>query len=129
MDIQQSLLDQYKSSTFNICEHRASPLMKGPPMQLTVDTQAKPGVHHTPVPIPHRWQNEVKSGFDQVVKLGIMEPVLIGEPVTWCHCMVVCAKKIGSPQRTVDFQALNAHTIQRNPSHTVPISSSPICST
>lgn len=30
-------------------------------------------------------------------------------PVTWCHRMVVCAKKTGKPRRTVDFQPLNTH--------------------
>ena len=30
-------------------------------------------------------------------------------PVTWCHRMVICAKKNGKPRRTVDFQALNQH--------------------
>ena len=31
----------------------------------------------------------------------------IGEPVSWCHRMVVCPKKDGKPRRTVDFQPLN----------------------
>ena len=39
-----------------------------------------------------------------------MEKVPIGTPVTWCHRMVVCAKKNGSLQRTIDFQSLNQHT-------------------
>ena len=33
----------------------------------------------------------------------------MGTPVTWCHRMVVCAKKTGEPRRTVDFQSLNTH--------------------
>lgn len=41
--------------------------------------------------------------------LGVIEPVPVGEPVTWCHRMVVCAKKTGKPRRTIDFQALNLH--------------------
>ena len=41
----------------------------------------------------------------------------MGEPVTWCHRMVVCAKKNGKPRRTIDFQALNLHAT-RETSHT-----------
>ena len=41
----------------------------------------------------------------------------IGEPVTWCHRMVICAKKIGKPRRTVDFQPLNMHA-KRETHHT-----------
>ena len=35
------------------------------------------------------------------------KPVPIGEQVTWCHRMVICAKKNGTPRRTIDFQPLN----------------------
>ena len=60
-----------------------------------------------------------KAGLDQDVRLGVLEPVPIGEPVKWCHRMVVCAKMNGKPRRTVDFQALNAHatheTLQNHP--------------
>ena len=37
--------------------------------------------------------------------------------MTWCHCMVVCAKKNGQPCRTVEFQALNLHAT-RETDHT-----------
>ena len=105
-DIQQYILDRYKSSTFNTCEHQPLPLMTGPPMKLMVDTNATSVAHHTPVPVPLRWQDEVKSGLDQDIYLGVIEPVPIREPVTWCHRMMVCAKKNWTPRRTVDFQAL-----------------------
>ena len=103
------LIDHYKSSTFNTCEHQSLPLMDTPPMKLMVDPQAEPVAHHTPIPVPIHWQDAVKAGLDQDVRLGVIEPVPVGEPVTWCHRMVICAKKNGEPQRTVDFQALNAH--------------------
>ena len=51
----------------------------------------------------------MKAGINQDIKLGVLEAVLIGQPVTWCHRMVVCAKKNGSLRRTVDFQPLNSH--------------------
>ena len=110
--LKEFLLDRYKSSTFNTCEHQPLPLMSGPPMQLMVDPEATPVAHHSPVPVPLHWQDEVKAGLDQDVRLGVIEPVPVGEPVTWCHRMVVCAKKNGKPRRTVDFQALNAHAVR-----------------
>ena len=36
-------------------------------------------------------------------RLGVIEPVPIGEPVTWCH------RKNGKPRRTIDFLSLNTH--------------------
>lgn len=110
--LQQYLLDRYKSSTFNTCQHQPLPHMAGPPMRLMVDPKATPVAHHTPVPVPLHWQDEVKAGLDQDVQLGVIEPVPVGEPVTWCHRMVVCAKKNGTPRRTVDFQALNTHAVR-----------------
>ena len=107
--LQQHLLDYYKSSTFNTCGQQPLPLMEGPPLHLRIDPNAKPIAHHTPVPVPLHWQKEVKAGLDQDVRLGVLEPVPVGEPVTWCHRMVVCSKKNGKPRRTVDFQPLNAH--------------------
>ncbi len=107
--LQQWLLDYYASSTFNTCEHQPLPLMHGPPMHLMVNPDAPPVAHHTPIPVPLHWQEDVKAGLDRDVALGVLEPVPIGEPVTWCHRMVVCAKKNGQPRQTVDLQALNLH--------------------
>ncbi|CAB4041678.1 Hypothetical predicted protein, partial [Paramuricea clavata] len=107
--LQQWFLDYYAASTFNTCEHQPLPLMHGPPMRLMVNPDATPVAHHTPIPVPLHWQEDVKAGLDRDVALGVLEPVPIGEPVTWCHRMVVCAKKNGQPRRTVDLQALNLH--------------------
>ncbi len=102
----QYLLDYYRSSTFNVCEHQTLPMMDGPPMRLLIDTQATPTAHHSPIPVPLHWQDEVKADLDRDVRLGVLEPVPIGEPVTWC---LICAKKNGKPRRTIDFQPLNVH--------------------
>lgn len=63
-------------------------------MQFMVDTNAKPIAHHTPVPVPLHWQEEVKAVLDQNVRLGVIKPEPIGETVTWCHRIVEFAKKI-----------------------------------
>ena len=43
------------------------------------------------------------------MRLVVIEPVPVGDPVTYCHRMVICAKKDGKPRRTVDMQSLNAN--------------------
>ena len=86
--------------------------MEGPPLHLMIDPDAKPVAHHSPIPVPLHWHDEVKAGLDQDVRLGVLEEVPIGEPVTWCHRMVVCPKKNGQPRRTIDFQSLNAHAVR-----------------
>ena len=101
------LIKTYASSTFNTCKHQPLPLMESSHMRLMVDPHCQPVAHHKAIPVPLHWSEEVKAGLDQDVRLGVIEPVPIGEPVTWCHRMVVCAKKDGTPRRTVDFQALN----------------------
>ncbi|MEL6802297.1 MAG: reverse transcriptase domain-containing protein, partial [Bacteroidota bacterium] len=101
------LLNYYRSSSFNTCTHQTLPKMHGPPLRLMIDPQATPVAHHTPIPVPLHWMEQVKEGLDQDVRLGVLKPVPVGEPVTWCHRMVVCAKKDGKPRRTVDLQALN----------------------
>ncbi len=78
--LQQYLLDYYSSSTFNVCEHQTLPLMEGPPMRLMIDPQASPTAHHSPIPVPLHWQDDVKDGLDRDVRLGVLEPVPIGEP-------------------------------------------------
>ena len=91
--------------------------MEGVPMRLMVNPTAEPVAHHSPVPVPLHWQADVKKGLDQDMMLGVLEPVPVGEPVTWCHRMVVCAKKNCQPRRTVDFQVLNLH-VTRETHHT-----------
>ncbi len=65
--LEQYLLDTYHPSTFNTCEHQTLPLMEGPPM---IDPQATPTAHHTPIPVPLHWQDEVKAGLDRDVRPG-----------------------------------------------------------
>ena len=83
--------------------------MTGPPLALMIDPKATPVAIHSPIPVPLHWQDKVKAGLDRDVSLGVIEPVPVGEPVTWCHRMVVYRKKNGQPRRTVDLQALNKH--------------------
>ena len=83
-----------------------------------VDANAEPVPLHTTIPAPLQWQSDVKAGLDHDVSLSILELVPVGEPVTWCHHMVIWAKKNGKPKRTVDFQALSLHAT-RGTHHTL----------
>ena len=107
--IKQYLMDYYRSTTFNTCEHQPLPLMEGPPMKLMIEENAMAVAHHIPVPVPIHWQERVNPDIERDVALGVLVPVPIGEPATWCHRMVICAKKNGQPPRTVDFQPLNKY--------------------
>ena len=110
--LEKWLLDYYKASTFNVCKHQTLPMMSGPIMRLMIDPKATPHARHKPVPVPVHWQDDVYAGLDQDCRLGVIEPVPVGTPVTWCHKMVVVCKKSGKPRRTVDLQALNDHAIR-----------------
>ena len=115
--LQHYILEYYHSSTFNTCEHQPLPMIEGPPLCLMISTDAKLIAHHTPVPVAVHWQEEVKAGLYRDVRLGVLEPVPMGEPVTWCHRMVVCSKKNCKPRHTVHLQALNIHA-SRETHHT-----------
>lgn len=105
--MRQWLLDRYKQSTFNTCPHRPLPCMTGPPIEIHVEETAKPRTCHTAAPIPLHWQERVHRDLIRDEALGVIEKVPYGEPVSWCHRMVVTRKHDGSPRRTVDLSPLN----------------------
>ena len=103
------LLDRYGSSTFNTCPQWALPCMEGPPIKIHVEPDATPIVCHTPASIPLHWQQKVYDDLLRDEALGVIERVPYGEPVTWCHRMVITRKHDGSPRRTVDLSPLNKY--------------------
>ena len=109
-ELQTWILQYYKSSAFNTCEHQQLPAMTAHPMSTHFRPDAQPKAYHTPIPVPHHWKQEVKEALDMDVRLGTIERVPQGTPTIWCSRMVVVPKKNGSPRRTVDLQALNAAT-------------------
>ena len=116
--IEQFLLSHYSSSTFNTCTHQKLPVMKGPKMNLMVDKTVKPTAVQKAIPIPIHFVEQVKDDIDRDVRLGVIEKVPAGTPTTWCSRMVVCAKKNGSPRRTVDYQHVNRHALRET--HSTP---------
>ena len=67
LKLEKWLLNYYKSSTFNICEHQILPMMKGPPLHLMIQDDATPYAVHKPIPIPVHWQEDVYAGLEQDV--------------------------------------------------------------
>ena len=101
------LLDRYYASTFNTCPNRALPCMEGLPVEIHVYPTATPKACHTPANVPLHWQQRVYDDLLRDEALGVTERVPYGEPVTWCHRMVITRKYDGSPRRTVDLSPLN----------------------
>ena len=101
------LLSRYGKSTFNTCPHRPLPCMTGPPMEIHIEENVKPATCHTAADIPWHFKEQVHSDLLRDEALGVIESVPYGEPVTWCHRMVVTRKNNGKPRRTVDLSPLN----------------------
>ena len=91
-------------------------------MRLMINSDVTPTAYHSPIPVPLHWHDAVKAGLEKDVRLVILKPGLIEDPVTWYHRMVICAKN-GTPTRTIDFQPLNLHdTRETQHSVTFPLS-------
>merc|ERR1712082_193379 len=106
--------EHYASSGFNQCTHQPLPLITStPPLQLHVDPKARPVAIHKSVPVPLHWMKDIKEQLDKDVRLGVLEPVPVGQPVQWCSRMVFCPKKDGTPRRTVDLSCLNKVAVRQ----------------
>ena len=106
LKMKQWLLERYAGSTFNTCPRRALPCMAGPPMEIHIDSDAKPRVCNKPAPVPLHWQQRVHDDLIRDEALGVIERVPHGVPVTWCHRMVVTRKHDGTPRRTVEIPSM-----------------------
>ena len=80
--------------------------MKGPPMTIRMQDDAKPFCITAARAIPHAYRDQIKSQLDDMVRNNIIEPVT--EPSDWCHPIVTVPKR-GTDERrlTVDLTQLN----------------------
>ena len=76
---------------------------------MHVAKDATPKAFHTPAHIPIHWKDQVYADLCCDEALGVIERVPYGEPVNWCHRMVITRKHDGSPRRAVDLSPLNRH--------------------
>ena len=104
--LQEYLLNKYRSSTVNTCQHQSLPLM---PENLSGSTQdsAVPHAIHVPPSISVHWKKKVMQEIEKDVALGVLEKVPPNTPYTWCHRLVITRKTNGDPRRTVDLKKLN----------------------
>ncbi len=112
------ILEYYKSSAFNICPHQLTPTITGPDMLIVTKQEAEPVAVHSPIPTAHHWKKKVKQLLDQNCSLGVLEPVPVGTPTTWCSRMITTPKKSGEPRIVIDLQSLNA--VSRRETHHTP---------
>ena len=66
------LLDHYRASAFNTCQHQTLPKMSGRPLDIHLREDATPKAFHCPIPVPHHWKKQVKADLDRDVRLGII---------------------------------------------------------
>jgi hypothetical protein len=101
------LLEKFAGSTFNTCPQRPLPSMRGPSIEIHLSEEAVPRAVHKAAMVPIHWQQKVQADLARDEALGVIEKVPYGEPVTWCHRMVLTRKQDGTPRRTVDLSPLN----------------------
>ena len=77
--------------------------------RIHIKEDAQPVACHKAASIPLHWQDQVHADLERDEALGVIERVPLGEPVDWCHRMVVTRKPDGSPRRTVDLSPLNKY--------------------
>ena len=78
-------------------------------MEMHIKEGMQPVACHKPAAILIHWQDQVHSDLKRAETLGVIERVLMGEPVDWCHRMVVTQKQDGSSCLTLDLSPLNKH--------------------
>ena len=111
--LRKRIIQYYGSSAFNRCTRQTLPLMRGEPLPIPVRSDVRPTAVHTPVPVPLHWEDKVHRDLMRDVALGVIEPVPVNTPVTWCSRMIVVPKHNGEPRRTVDMQALNRASVRQ----------------
>ena len=80
--------------------------MEGPPIEIHVEPTATPKACHNPASIP------LQRVYEDLLRdeaLGVIERVPYGEPVIWCHRLVITRKHDGSLRRTVDLWPFNRY--------------------
>ena len=58
--MKQFLVEKYRASTFNTCQHQPLPMMQGPKMELFVLKDACPHAVYQPAVVPVNWEQKVK---------------------------------------------------------------------
>ena len=82
----------------------------GPPMHITLRSDAVPCRHYPAHAIPFQRRDAVEGQLSSMESKGVIEKVPVREPFTWYHPMVVVPKKASAePRITVDLTGLNKY--------------------
>ena len=87
--LEQWICNHFKSSEFNTCSHQPLKIMIGKPFDIVFTPDITLSVIHRFSP---HWKKKVKN-LDRDIALGIIEPMPVGTPTTWCSKIVVTPKK------------------------------------
>ena len=90
-NLKNHLIENFNNTVFN--KSGALPAMETIPAHIHLKEEATPHAHHVPIPVPYHWKKQVKADLDLDVERGIIQPVSIGTPVSWCSKMIVTPKK------------------------------------
>ena len=111
--MREIIVKHYAASAFNRCTRQKLPMMKGDPLPIPTKVGARPTAINQHVPVPLHWQDKVEKDLQRDVALGVIEPIPLNTPVTWCARMIVVPKHNGEPRRTVDLQGLNRSSVRQ----------------
>ena len=79
-------------------------------MYINLRSDAVPCQHYRARTVPFQWRDAVEAQLSSMVSKGVIEKVLVGESLTWCHLTVVLPKKSSAePQITVYLTGLNKY--------------------
>ena len=104
--IRQHILDTFSSSTFNQCENQPLPMMKGPPVRITLKDGATP-VFQKSGSVPAHMEEKAKENLDRDERLGVIKKLDPNTPTEWCARLVWATKPNGDLRRTIDLTGLN----------------------
>ena len=88
--LKKYIWEKFADSVFN--NEAQFPALTGPAAKIHLKPKVVPYARHTLTLIPHHLKAKVKASLDKDIEQGIIKPVPIGTPVTWCSSMVVVSK-------------------------------------
>ena len=101
--LEEFIKEHYKSSAFNKYKRQQWPITSGAPLKIHTPADAVCTYCRKAKKVPLYFRNGVRAGLEADVKKGVLKRVPMGEPDTWCSCMVIQPKKLGRARRTVDM--------------------------
>ena len=74
-ELKAIILKHYAASTFNRFTSQPLPKMEGEYLSITTRPDATPVAVNKPYRVPKHWQDQVREGLENDVRMGIIEEV------------------------------------------------------